>query len=199
LLSVRGSEQRGIVPGHSGRRAIDWQAGRTPRLESADDVGGVPETELLQRGSGEAGLEALVAEKDDPLVRPRERVVSVRARRIEAPLEYVARDEVGAGHGAVSFVLSVGADVDQQRTLPHGGERLIRREPAQPPASVVEELLDGDRRVLRRGRRRGHVRSFRGRPYADSGARFNGRSVSIPNVRVNSLVRRSSPFEDALA
>ncbi len=41
-----------------------------PGLEAAVDVGGPGEAQLLQRGRGQAGLVALVAQQDDVMVSP---------------------------------------------------------------------------------------------------------------------------------
>ncbi len=49
-------------------RRLGRQSRGRPRLEPADDVGRVDEADLLQVGCGQAGLKALGADEDNPLV-----------------------------------------------------------------------------------------------------------------------------------
>lgn len=93
------------------------KAGGEPGLHAADHVGCV-ESEALQGGRGETRLIALVADQDHPAALGGEIGVAVRAAGVEAPLEDVPGDHVGARNQAVALALLERADVDQERALP---------------------------------------------------------------------------------
>jgi hypothetical protein len=65
----------------------------------------------------------------------------VRAGRVGAPLEDVARDEVRPGHEALGVALGLGADVDDAAAGPGGVTRLMGPQ-AQPRPCPLEQLVD---------------------------------------------------------
>ena len=71
-----------------------------------------------------------------------ERRIAVAGRGVQAPLQRVARDEPRAGNDAIALTLTLGADVDQHRTIGHRLQRLMRPEPAEPAPGAVEQLVD---------------------------------------------------------
>src|SRR4029453_7778711 len=117
------------------------QPGRAPGLEAADDVGGAVDAELLEGRGGEARGVALGADDDDRHVVGRQREAGV-ARRVEAPLEDVALDDQRARDVALLGPLRGRTDVDEDAAVvgvPAGG---LGREPPEPGAGGVEDLVD---------------------------------------------------------
>lgn len=106
--------------------------------------------ESSDRGGGEAGLIALIADQDQRGVASGELSVAVSARGVEPPFEHVAGHEVRARDRAVSGTLAVGADVDQLRAVAHRGVGLPWAQPGELTAGCGEQLLDGGRGIARR-------------------------------------------------
>jgi hypothetical protein len=69
---------------------------------------------------------ALVTDHDHLAVATGKPRVAVLARRVEPPLQDVARDEGGVGNDPVVGTLGLRADVDQASTLTRGLQRPAR-------------------------------------------------------------------------
>jgi len=95
-------------------RGFYWKPRLHPGLEPADDVGRVDQAHVLQVGGGQAGLKALRADRDDPLVVVGDRRLVPGQSRVKAPLEDVAIDVCGAGNFALGRTLGGRPDVHQQ-------------------------------------------------------------------------------------
>lgn len=97
------------------------------------------EPESLQGGCRQARLTALVAHEDyKPVEAFAQRRIAVSGRWVEAPLQRVARDKMGARYHAVALALVFGADVDQDRAADHGVARLLGFESSESAASGIE-------------------------------------------------------------
>jgi hypothetical protein len=66
------------------------EAGGTPRLRAAVEVGCTSEAELLEARCGEARCVGFIAHHDDVIVELWRAWVSVLARRVKQPLEHIA-------------------------------------------------------------------------------------------------------------
>ena len=146
--------RRGGGRGLSGVRAgfrfgLHREPRRGPGAEAAVEVGGVTESEVLERRGRQARLVALVADDDD-----REVVVTglgrpVGARRVEAPLEDVAVDHERAGDATLAPALLDRTDVDEERAGALCGERVRRGHAIESRACHREQLVDGRHGVHR--------------------------------------------------
>jgi len=140
-------------PGHPGGSAVtalivaalagrpDRKARRHPGAEAAIQVGRVADAEILQCGRRQAGGVALRAHDDDAQIIAGLRQAGGR-RRVEAPLKDVALDHEGAGHLALGRPLRGRADVDDERSVPAGRQRLRRADALQPGARIRQDLVD---------------------------------------------------------
>ncbi|GAA1156648.1 hypothetical protein GCM10009654_10620 [Streptomyces hebeiensis] len=66
---------------------------------------------------------------------------TVAALGVEPPFEFVALDHQSPGDQAVTVAQRRVADVDQQRAVPGGLERLARADPVQVRADPVQQLV----------------------------------------------------------
>src|SRR6266542_1479678 len=118
------------------------QAGGLPGLDAAGEVGRPAQPEVLQRRRRERRGVPLLAVHHHAQVVGRDREPGV-AGRIEAPFQVVAlhhdraRDDAGGG------ALDSRADVDEDRAVALGGQRLRRVEPVQTGPCRGEDLVDG--------------------------------------------------------
>ncbi len=144
---VRGRGLSGVRAGF--RFGLHREPRRGPGAEAAVEVGGVTESEVLERRGREARLVPLVADDDD-----REVVVTglgrpVGARRVEAPLEDVAVDHERAGDTALAPALLDRTDVDEERAGALCGERVRRGHAIESRTCHREQLVDGRHGVHR--------------------------------------------------
>src|SRR5436305_5010856 len=124
----------------SSRSRPDRQPVLPPGLKPADHVGGVA-TKPAEGGRREAGGVARIAEEDDREVIPRELRIPMLARRIEPPLEYVARDYVGARDLTVPRALLDRPDVHERGALLLRGLRLRGAQPGELLARLLPQLV----------------------------------------------------------
>ena len=141
-----------LVPGGRGvphdrrgatqRSVGDRKACVAPRLEPADEVGGVAQAEVLQARGRETRRVALGTHEDHHDV-----VVGclghARARRrIEAPLQHVALDEQCTRDRALALPLFDRTGVDEQRAVLDGLGRALGRDALESRACRFEQVVD---------------------------------------------------------
>ena len=121
----------------------DGQPGVPPCGEPADHIGGPPETEIEQRGRGQARCVPLRTDHQDP------HVVIGRLRdpgiggRVQPPFQDVPLDHRGARDLSLLRSLRLRTDVHQQRALSECFLRGSRFHPGQPLPGPVEDLGNG--------------------------------------------------------
>ena len=119
----------------------DGQSACLPGFEATDHIGRVAAADLVQPGGGQAGGEPLCAEEDELPVELAEVRVRVAGARVDAPLEYGARDVQRAGDDALPAAFVLGAEIDQ-KSPPRGRlTGFARLEPGRDPALRVGEKL----------------------------------------------------------
>ncbi len=85
------------------------------------------ETKVLERGRGEAGGVALVADCDNDPISVRHLGDVMRRGGIETPLEDVPVYDERTRDGTVALSLLDRPSVNEQRSIEHGVQRLLRR------------------------------------------------------------------------
>ena len=111
-------------------------------MKAAVEIGRV-QTEAPEGRCSEARLIALVANQNDGYIPTCEQRIAVRRRRVEPPLQDIARDHVGTRDETVAIPLIVGADVDQQGAPLHGVHRFHRGQARQIDPGRLQEIVDG--------------------------------------------------------
>src|SRR6202045_4384853 len=109
------------------------------------------QAQVVQGYRGQARGVAVYAEHDDPVIVAGDPGQPRLTLGIHAPLQVVALHDDRAGDLAGARTLRRRPDVDEHRALGLFPERLVGRQPAQPPAGVREDLVDaaGARRAGR--------------------------------------------------
>ena len=181
------------------------------RVVAADDVGGPVQTEVLQRGGGQARGVALRAQ-DHPFDVIAGGLRQARiAGGVAAPFEHVAFDDQRRGHLALGGALGGGPDVDEHRAAAQrvralrrrttgaagpGRRRARRRFGSLVPLGVLGQLgalaaqgaARGDLVVRHRGQRRRVGVHAQRRPGSRSGRRPRPHHVVHPAQRKGGLV-----------
>ncbi len=127
------------------------QPGRSPRLETAVQVGRLRQPDPPQRCRGQRRGVALRAHHDDLHVGPGQRRNPGLAARVEPPLQHVAADDDRAGYLALDDSLLKRPDVDEHRAVGQGGEcRLRAAADARRCARLGEQFVDAGCAVRKR-------------------------------------------------
>lgn len=113
-----------------------------PGSVAADEVGGAIDAEVEEGGGGEAGLVAVVAEEDDVLTRFEVDDPGVTRRR-KPPFQDHPVDYQCPRH--VTFVRPIvrRPDVDEQCAVGDRRLDLLRADPVQAGAGILQVLVDG--------------------------------------------------------
>ncbi len=136
----------GSIPASAGgtRRRAGFAIGSPLRLEAADDIADAAEAQVDERRGRETRRETVVADEDDLPVEAADMRVPPAALRREPPLEHRARDVHGLRDDSGMLTVGVGADVDDQRAVRRGRERLVSAQAFDPAPRALEQLLEGE-------------------------------------------------------
>jgi len=121
---------------------VDRKTRRGPGHETADDVGGLVEPEVMQAHGGQARRIPLMADEDELVLVPGKRGALMAGCWIDAPFQNAKGDVHRIRDEPVPRAKRSVARVDQDLSLLHRIRSLGRRQAAQPSLSRGEHIID---------------------------------------------------------